>query len=209
MWAERRSRRHRSQAADLGLSDHRARHYDGGASVVGIIAAAAAVAGTAVSTYGAISSGQAQSAAANYNAQEAAIQAQQARDAAKVDAQNQEIVANRAQATTRARAAGSGIDPSYGSPLLTVMDNARQASMEHSRILYGGEVRAAGLESGAALDRFQGSQYARAGYLGAGINLLSGIARVGSQYTRPSDASQYTRPRGVGSGLLDSAYQEK
>lgn len=157
------------------------------------VAAGAAVVGTAISAYSMYSAGQAQSEAANYNAKASEIQAQQALDAAKIDASNQKLAADRAQAGVRARVAGSGIDPGYGSPLLTVMDNARQAETEHARILYGGEVKAAGLRSGAALSRFQGDQYARAGSIGAGINLFSGIANVGSQYTRP---------RGPGVGLL-------
>jgi len=160
------------------------------------VAAAAAIVGTAVSAYGAYASGQAQKKAADYNAASDEIQAQQARDAAKIDAGNQALAARRAEAGVRARAAASGIDPGFGSPLLVMMDNARQAKLENERILYGGEIRAAGYQSGANLSRFQGRAAESAGNIGAGVNLLSGIARVGSQYSRP---------RGVGAGLLSDS----
>lgn len=161
-----------------------------------IIGAAAAVVGAGVASYSAYAQGQAQGDAAKFNAQSAELQAQQARDAAKIDADNQALAANRAQAGVRARAAASGVDPGYGSPLLVMMDNARQSEMERQRILYGGEVRAAGFQSGASLSRFQGGAAENAGNIGAGVNLLSGIARVGSQYSRP---------RGAGSGLLSDS----
>lgn len=148
------------------------------------ILAGAAVAGTAVSAYSSYASGQQASKAAAYNAQTADLQAQQARDAAKIDAENQQEAARRVQGQTRARIAASGVEQSEGSPLLTIMDNARQAEIEKQRILYGGELRATGLQNQATLSRYQGGQAATAGFYGAGINLLSGISSAGLQYYR-------------------------
>ena len=165
------------------------RHYES----LAYIAAAAAVLGTATAAYATYQSGQDKEAAARYNAQVSEQEAQQARDAAKVEASNQAEAARRAQATVRARIAGSGVEMAEGSPLLVLMDNARQASIENQRILYGGEVQATGRLQNAALQRFQGSRAAAAGSLGAGVNLLSGIGSAGSEYYRPRRTSALSR----------------
>lgn len=149
---------------------------------VGEALAAVALVGTAASAYATYSSGQAQAEASDHNARLADMQAQQARDAAKIDAENQAEIAKRAQAGVRARIAASGVEMGEGSPLLVLMDNARQASLENQRILYGGELRAQGLEANAALSRYSAGRYREAGGFGAGINLLSGIGKTGSQY---------------------------
>jgi hypothetical protein len=143
---------------------------------------AAAIASTATAAYATYASGQQQEAAAKYNAQQAEIEAQQNRDAAKVQAQNAAEVQRRQIAENRARIGGSGIEMNEGSPLLVLMDNAYQASLEQSRITYAGEIGATGRQSAANLLRFQGGNAATAGAVGAGINLLSGTANAAGRY---------------------------
>lgn len=159
-------------------------------SAAAIIGTVAAVASTAITAYSVYAQGQQQSQANETNARIAEIQAQQARDAARIDAENQALAAKRAQATVRARAAASGIEPSVGSPLLTIMDNARQAELEKQRILHGGELRATGLLSGANVSRSQGAAAASAGRIGAGINLLSGVSGIANQYRKSGVGSE-------------------
>jgi hypothetical protein len=175
---ERRSRLHRSLPPALGLADSRARHE----AYSGTILAVAALAASATGAYATYAQGQNASAAARYNAQVAEIEAQQNRDAAKVQAENQAEAARRVIAGNRARIGGSGIQMNEGSPLLSLMDNAYQESLEQSRIKYAGEIGATGRESTATLLRFQGGNAATAGAIGAGVNLLSGVANTAGRY---------------------------
>jgi hypothetical protein len=181
VWTERARGHRRAALGDVGLSHRGARHYES----LAYVAAAAAIAGAAISAYGAYSAGQARQEAGRYDAAVAERQAQEARDAARVDAENQARVTQREQATRRARAADSGVEPSYGSPLLGLMEDARLAELDQQRILYGGELRGSGFEANARLQRYQGAQAGRAGTLGAGINLLSGVSSAARGYATP------------------------
>lgn len=157
--------------ADFGITE--------AIAIAGVVAAA----GSAYASYAA---GQAGQEAGKYNAAVAERQAEEAKAQAKINAENQARASQREQATVRARAADAGVNPSYGSPLLTLMDNARLSELENQRLLYGGDVRAGALKAGAGLALYQGQTAAKAGAVGAGINLLSGVASTGYNYYRPT-----------------------
>lgn len=156
-----------------------------------LIAAAVAAAGSA---YGVYASGQAQGAAADFNAQVAQQQAQAARDAAAVEEEQTRERNRRIQATARARAAASGVVPSEGSPLLILMDNAAQAELEAQRARFGGELTAAGFRGQAAQQQFAARQARTAGGIGAGISLLSSGASIGTRAFSTRNTSALNAP---------------
>ncbi len=166
-----------------------------GVEVALLIGAAVAAAGTAYSVYAA---GQAQQQAAGYNADVAENQAQAARNAAAVDEEASREKARRIQAAARATYGASGASQEEGSPLLVLMDNARQSELEVQRIRYSGELAARGYQNEANRVRYEGAQAAQAGTIGAGISLLSSGASIGTR------AYGYTRPVRVGDSQIMS-----
>jgi hypothetical protein len=152
---------------------------DFGISEAILIASALPAAGSAYGTYAA---GEAQGKAADYNQQSADMQAQQARDAAAIAEEEARERNARLQGMARARASASGVVTSEGSPLLVLMDNAAQAELEAQRIRYGGEVRAAGLESESRLQGAYGANARTAGAIGTGVSLLSSASNIGQRY---------------------------
>lgn len=128
---------------------------------------------TALSAVGMVQQGQAQAQASRYNAQIAEQNAVQARQKAAFDEQMRREQLERVQGAARAAIGKSGSDFS-GSALDVMAQNAAAAELDALAIRYGGEVRAAGAESQARLDRFQGDQARTGGYFGAGARLLQG-----------------------------------
>jgi hypothetical protein len=123
--------------------------------------AVAAVASAAMSAAGAIQAGQAQKKMAQYNARVA-------EDTARYQAERQQDKVNRLMGGARVAVNKSGIAMS-GSPLDVLADSAMQSELDHQAILRQGAAQ-------AAMDRFQGSQAARAGYFGAATALLKGAS---------------------------------
>jgi len=136
---------------------------------------------------------------ANRNAQIAEQNAEAAKlaGAAKEEQSRDEV--RRVLARQRALVGASGIT-TEGSPLLVMMETARQGELDALRIRYTSEVEARqGLfqaqqyQSEATLQRYQGKQAQKAGYLSAGGTLLTGIG---------SAASYYGGRKGAGTSLL-------
>lgn len=168
--------------ADFGVS--------GALAVASVLAAA----GGAYATY---SAAEAQSKAYKYNAEVADLQAQQARDAAKLEGETQAREDRRQQAAVRAAIGAAGVEPNEGSPLLVLMENARAAKDAQNRIEYAGELRAAGLHSQADLQRFYGQQAKTMGAYGAGVSLLGSAANIAGTYYKPSKSAKYTALQGA------------
>lgn len=143
---------------------------------IGIAAAVVAIASAAAAAYAQSQAGQTQAKVAQFGARQAENQALAARQAAAVKERQERERLNRVQATARARALASGVIATEGSPLLVMMENARQAELEAQLVRFGGEIQAQGLEQESKLRTFQGRAAKRAANIGAGTTLLSGIA---------------------------------
>lgn len=124
---------------------------------------ALAAVGAAVSAAGAIQQGQAQKKMAQYNARVA-------EDTARYQAERQQDKVQRLMGAARVAVNKSGLAMS-GSPLDVLADSAMQSELDHQAILRQGAAQ-------AAMDRFQGSQAARAGYFGAATALLQGASKA-------------------------------
>ena len=148
--------------------------------IVAGIGVAAALAGAGVAAYSAVEAGHAREAAGKYNKEVAENQAQAARDQAKIAANIRETEIRRILASQTSRLGASGVIPSEGSPLLVQMESAQQGALDVARLQYSGEVGARGYESQGILEGFYGKQARRAGNLGAGSSLLSGVGSAAS-----------------------------
>jgi hypothetical protein len=129
--------------------------------------AVAAVASAAMSAAGAIQAGQAQKKMAQYNARVA-------EDTARYQAERQQDKVSRLMGAARVAVNKSGIAMS-GSPLDVLADSAMQSELDRQAILRQGSAQ-------AAMDRYQGSQAARAGYFGAGTALLQGVGKAAGAF---------------------------
>jgi hypothetical protein len=156
------------------------------------------LAGTAVNAFGQYQSGQAQSAAAAYQAAVAQNNANTARiNASMESAAGETAVVNKGLQTRatvgkeRAYAGASGVDTTSGSTAsvragtqemgmldaLTIRSNAAKKA-------WAQEVEATTDTNQAQLDTFESSQAKTAGDIGAAGSLLSGASTVGGNYLR-------------------------
>lgn len=133
------------------------------------------IAGTAISAIGAIRAGQAQAAAANYNAQVAERNAFISRDQAAADEQRQRIQARRKLGAMRAAYGASGISLE-GSPLDVLEDSAAEAELDALTIRYKGEIGAMGYEAEAGAQRARAQNAKTESYYNAGAALLTGAS---------------------------------
>jgi hypothetical protein len=154
-------------------------------SALAIAAIAASVAGTAVSTAGAIQQGKSAQNLANYNAQVAQNDAIAARQKAAFDAEAQDRQARLFAGTQRASMAGTGAEL-----LQDVADmSAEEAELENLAIRYGGEMGYRAGQQGADLARFQGKVAKQTAQGKAASSLLTGassVASMGAKYSRPT-----------------------
>jgi hypothetical protein len=163
---------------------------------MGVPLAVAGLVGAGVSAYSSYESGQAQSAAAAYQAQVAANNAIIAQRNARTDIQAGEAAATNQGLKTRAQVGqekaaqgASGIDPNTGSaPLvrngtqelgmldaMTIRSNAAQKA-------YAQQVQATSDTAQSQLDTMESTQAAEAGELGGLGTLLGGVSTVGKNY---------------------------
>jgi hypothetical protein len=133
------------------------------------------------SAYSSYESGRAQRQAAKQSASLAERDAANQRAASQIRAENYQEEARRKMATMRARYAGSGVTME-GTPLLTLMESAREREKDLQRIRWGGEAQASTYEGEAGLRRMMGEQSYKQGIMGAGTSLLSGASKIGSMY---------------------------
>src|SRR5262245_58059242 len=109
------------------------------------ISEAAAIVGTVVAAAGAVSSGIAQSHAADYSAQVAQQNAQLAKQQAQQNAEIQAAQARQQLGATAAAYGASGVT-AEGSPLDVLASSAYKAEMDRQTILYDGRIKAMGYE---------------------------------------------------------------
>ena len=151
-------------------------------------------AGTAVSAVGAIASGNAQKKASDYNAQVGQMNA----NAAVADAAENA----RRQRRLNAKAAGT-IRNKEGYSMDVLEDNVREGELMALDLIHQGDVKAAGLRSGAILDRMQGKAAQRSGYVGAASKLMSmDLSGVGGKTASTMTSSQSAAAGGFGTSRL-------
>ena len=170
---------------------------------MGWAALVAAVVAAAASAYATYQSGQQQAKGFRYQAQQQENQAQAARNAAAVQEAQSRERNKRIMALARARAGASGVVSTEGSPLLVMLENARQAELEAQLIRYGGEIQAGFLEGESRLSTFRGRNARRAGNIGAGTTLLSGVANAYAGYKGGGTTASTGHSMG---GYEDSVY---
>jgi hypothetical protein len=180
-----------------------------GIEIAAGIAAAAAVAGAGVAAYGQYQQGQTANKVAQYNAELANRNAQIADQNAEAvrfagtakEEQSRDEV-RQVLARQRALVGASGVT-TEGSPLLVMMESARQGELDALRIRYATDIEeqqrlleGQQQRSQAFLQGAQGRAAQSAGTLAAGGSILTGIGSGVSSY------SSMTRPRGSGTSLL-------
>lgn len=166
---------------------------------MGIPAIVLTVASTVLTAYGQIQQGKAADAAAKGQQQSLEYQAKQRESIAgqeRAQAQRRAIEESRTKRLTQskvvARSSASGAGALDGSVIDIMGDLEQEGQYNAGVALYEGEERARSLETGAALDRYEGEQARiagktakRASYLAAGSTILKGGSKVAG-----SDAAQ-------------------
>ena len=149
-----------------------------------------AAAGAGIGAVGSIYQGQAAGAAADYNAAIMAQNAKAARDQARADAEDKAREAHRYLGSLHAAFGASGLSME-GSALDVYEDQSREAALAVHRVLYSGDLRAAGLEAGASLEKMKADTSRTAGYIGAASQVAGGAA------------TYYRLQRGIGSATTN------
>lgn len=156
-----------------------------------LVALIIALIGAGVSAYSSYQQGQAQSAMANYNAliarQNADLTAKQMelqKGETDIAVKRHRAKTERTKATQRALFGKAGVE-AKGSPLLLAEETATEAELDALVIRYAGSreqanilAQQAGFEQEAIIQRMRGTQARRAGTLGAGSTLLTGLGRT-------------------------------
>lgn len=138
-----------------------------------------AAASSAISAAGAIRSGNAQKASADYSAklaqQGAEVELQQAgeREAAQRRQASQVLGAQRAALAQ----SGGGLG---GSAADIMQQSSTNAELDALTTRYEGELRARGMQAGAVADQFSGKMARTAGYMQAASSILSGMGNYAS-----------------------------
>jgi len=130
------------------------------------------------SALGSLSAGNAQAAAATYNAKAEQIQAQEAQSQANAQAQLQAQTTKRQLGSVAANYGASGVDPTQGTPLAVMYDQASQGELARQLDLYRGQVSATNSMNQAALDAAQAPIYQAAALTKGGGTLLTGMVNL-------------------------------
>lgn len=160
-------------------------------AAVGGLSGALSIGGGILSAIGTIQQANAAAAAQNYNAEIAerdAFVAEQNRQLirrqAQIDAEDKRRENRRVMASIRTSYGASGLELA-GSPLDVLEDTALEQELDVARIEYEGEIRARegslealGLRETATLNRMGADASSKAGRIGAGAALLSGVGRT-------------------------------
>ena len=163
------------------------------AVAAGVVGAAITIASAALSAYQIYQSGQTQGKILKYQSKSEENRATAARQAAEIRAQQDRERTDRLRATARARAAASGVESTEGSPLMVMLENARQAEYQQSLIRYGGEVQSQDFLGQAKIRMFESRATTRAATTQAGTTLLAGVGNAAGAYSRmPSRPTQPT-----------------
>ena len=145
------------------------------ASTIGLILAAVSTAATA---YSAWSSEQSAEKTEKRNERALAAQAERARKAAELRAQDEEKRHRRVLAAQRAMYGRAGVTQE-GAPLLVEIESLAESEEQLRRIREGGAIEASRLLDEARWRGQLAKKHETAGYLGAGSALISGVHSIG------------------------------
>lgn len=139
------------------------------------IAPMVSLASGAIGAIGAIQAGNAQAAAANYNAQVQEQQARVAMDQASAQASQEARKTRQLVAAAEAGAMDSGL--SLTGSTGAVINQARDTgNMNTLLAMYDGSLKATGYRNNAVLDRANAKSSKVAGYFGAATSALGGVS---------------------------------
>lgn len=144
---------------------------------LGAIGAVASLAGSVVGAMGAKSQADAQANSMEYNATVAKINARTERQKGMVEQERLDMKYDKQRGEALAAAAGSGVDPYYGSAALTIFgEGALHRSMDKNMAYINAEGQAVGLENKARDLETQAAAARKAGSYAAAGSFLSGVA---------------------------------
>lgn len=148
--------------------------------------------GAAVSVISAISQGESQSKASQYNAQINTQNAGIARENAQIAAQQADRETYLRLGAIRAAQGASGGTGDAGSVLDVLGDVAAQSELDKQLAIRQGELQARGYSNTSALDSYSASSAKTGSYMKAGSELLSGGVNVAKSYGALSRGSGST-----------------
>lgn len=156
---------------------------------MGVVGALSLV-GAAVSAFGSIQEGQAQKATAEANAQIYEKQARNIAEAQKITAGQYRSRANILRGQATATAARNGVKIS-GSTANSISQSIMQLQMDNSYEQFNLEMKKYEATSNAAMQKFQGKQAAKSGYMKAASTALEAGANYYDKYWKGSSAQTW------------------
>ncbi len=153
------------------------------------VAAPLMAVGTLVSAFGSMNAGKSQQQAADYSAQVAEGEAEQAvaTGTSNVAQQYRKTQLNLSENT--AKAAASGVNPGFGSPVANAGNIAKWGTYNAMMDMFNAKSQAQGLRTQAAADRYGGQQAADAGMWNAAGTIIGGATSLASKYGDFSSSS--------------------
>lgn len=155
-------------------------------AALGTIATIATIAGTAVSAAGTIAAGRAQQAAANFEAAQYEIKAQEERAAAQREQFALKRKKNLALSRLQSLSAASGFDPTGPTELDITGEIAQYGTFQEQMARYAGESRAQGLRDAAGASRATGLAQRRGASLSAIGTILGGVSTMAERFAKYS-----------------------
>jgi hypothetical protein len=143
--------------------------------------AALAATGGLLGAAGSIQQGQAEYAAADYNAKMAEENARQSRIQSAEEARRQKISSAKQIGDIRASYGASGIVSSEGSALDILQESSAAAALDYLTIKHQGEVKAAAYQQEANVSRMRGNAARTGSYFKAASSLLSAAGSTASK----------------------------
>lgn len=140
------------------------------------------IGGTLVSAMGQAQAGQSQQAGYQYEAASARQAAGEAEAAGSASAQQQARKTAIIQSDAAASAAGSGVNPGFGSPVINTGRIAKWGTYNQLMAMYDAQVQSTGLKNQAGADEFSGQEAASAGQTKAFGTLISGADTLYGKY---------------------------
>lgn len=134
--------------------------------------------GFLIKPIGSIYAGEANAAAANYNAQVAKQNSIIARQQGQAAMEAQSRDTQRTMGRAIAAYGASGVSGDTGSPMDVLADSARMAELDRLTIQYNSELKATGYEQQASLDFFKEKTARTSGYLNAAGDLYDSASKA-------------------------------
>lgn len=158
--------------------------FAGGMLRMGVVfdpATAIAAVSTVIKVVGAIREGNATAKADKFNANVAAQNSQIAKDQAAAQLAQQQQDSYRKLGAIKAASGGSGVTTS-GSPMDVLQDSFTQSELDANTIIYNGQIKSAGFDNTASLNRVAAKDAQTGGYIDAASKALLGGTKTYDAY---------------------------